>query len=85
MAQYSHSPQNGIVVSVGNFVKKGQLLGYAGNTGYSTVAHLHFGVHKLRNFDGLTSTLPTIFRAAEGFGITLEEGETYTSLSSVYN
>ena len=83
-AQYSHSPQNGIVVSAGDFIRKGQLLGYAGNTGYSTVAHLHFGVHKPENFTGLTSTVPTLFRTAEGFGITLEEGETYTSLSSVY-
>jgi murein DD-endopeptidase MepM/ murein hydrolase activator NlpD len=84
-AQYAHSPKDEIFVEVGDFVKKGQYLANAGNTGYSTVAHLHFGVHRPLNLSGLTATLPTLFRTAEGVGITLEEGSTYTSLSATYN
>ncbi len=42
VAYYAHMAS--IVVSKGQRVKKGQIVGYIGSTGRSTGAHLHFGI-----------------------------------------
>ena len=44
VTKYMHHSQ--IIVSAGQTVRKGQMIGYAGNTGWSDGAHLHFQVEQ---------------------------------------
>jgi murein DD-endopeptidase MepM/ murein hydrolase activator NlpD len=44
VAQYWHLEQNGVLVKVGELVKKGQVIGLSGNTGYTAFPHLHFQI-----------------------------------------
>jgi len=47
----SYNHLTSFVASAGQYVRRGQLIGYAGTTGYSTGCHLHFMVY----VDGYTS------------------------------
>lgn len=44
MAVYAHLREDGALVRPGEHVAAGQLIGYAGNTGFSSGPHLHFVV-----------------------------------------
>jgi murein DD-endopeptidase MepM/ murein hydrolase activator NlpD len=45
-------------VSVGTSVTQGEIIGYSGNTGYSTGAHLHFGVYQTVELKGFAGAGP---------------------------
>ena len=63
--EYYHLKQHGAIVGVGDKVKQGQLIGLSGNTGFTSLPHLHFAVYKaLPNGD--TQSLPFKFDSADG-------------------
>lgn len=49
MASYVHLDHRGVLVREGEAVKRGQLIGYSGNTGFTNGPHLHFVVRKPRD------------------------------------
>ena len=77
IAEYVHLRKNGVAVKLGRKVRAGDLLGYSGNTGFSTGPHLHFAVYQERF--GRRIFLPTPFRTEAGTSLLLVEGESYTS------
>lgn len=44
--EYYHLKQDGALVEPGQRVEAGQLIGLSGNTGHTTMPHLHFGVYR---------------------------------------
>ena len=46
ITRYLHLAYGSVKVKVGDLVKKGQIIGYMGNTGYSFGGHLHFEIWK---------------------------------------
>ncbi|MEO7308615.1 MAG: M23 family metallopeptidase [Ferruginibacter sp.] len=57
VAMYWHLQKDGVVVNAGDSVRKGQLIGYSGNTGYTAFPHLHFQVQDKNGNDIATRFL----------------------------
>jgi murein DD-endopeptidase MepM/ murein hydrolase activator NlpD len=46
-SEYEHLRYQGVTVSEGQHVKQGDVIGFSGNTGYSSIPHLHFVVYRM--------------------------------------
>jgi len=58
--EYYHLKKNGVTVIQGEYVNTGQKIGYSGNTGFSSLPHLHFAVYRAKPF-GKYESLPFVF------------------------
>jgi murein DD-endopeptidase MepM/ murein hydrolase activator NlpD len=67
VAEYAHLSPGADVVRVGQRVGAGDLIGYSGNTGYSSGPHLHFIVSKPSVTDGKVArqSVPVTFYASD--------------------
>jgi murein DD-endopeptidase MepM/ murein hydrolase activator NlpD len=61
--EYYHLKQNGVAVEIGEKVTAGQYIGLSGNTGFSSMPHLHFAVYRAKSYGNFES-LPFKFKAA---------------------
>ena len=72
MAVYAHLQLETLQFPIGTRVRRGQVLAFSGNTGYSTGPHLHFVIQK--NSGMKLVSIPFKFAGAKGRGFTPEEG-----------
>ena len=73
---YVHFRKDGVLVKAGDSVSRGQLIGLSGNTGWSSVPHLHFGVKKLLGGD-MGQSVPILLESRRGTVKVPAVGEVY--------
>ena len=78
MATYYHLQRYGVVVKVGEKVQRGALLGYSGNTGYSSGPHLHFAVFTAKSAR-TTRTIAVEFISEKGVVEVPTQGHSYVA------
>lgn len=74
--EYYHLQQDGALVEVGDRVERGQKIGLSGNTGHTTMPHLHFAVYRATEW-GNTQSIPVRFLSADGLVTRPRHGARY--------
>ena len=77
--EYYHLRKGGSVVDVGDTVTQGQKIGYSGNTGHTTMPHLHFAVYCPASW-GSAQSIPVRFRSSDGIIERPRRGARYQAL-----
>lgn len=77
--EYYHLMKNGSLIEVGDSVSRGQKIGYSGNTGHTTMPHLHFAVYRATDW-GNTQSIPVRFQGANGIIDRPRRGGRYQAL-----
>jgi len=63
--EYYHLDKHGALVDVGDTVERGQKIALSGNTGHTTMPHLHFAVYRAVSW-GRTQSIEVRFQGADG-------------------
>ncbi len=74
--EYYHLQKGGALVEVGDHVVQGQKIGLSGNTGHTTMPHLHFAVYRATEW-GNTQSIPVRFKSADGVVMRPRHGARY--------
>jgi len=78
LGKYFHLQQGSVTVKPGQWVGRGEPIARSGDTGYSNVPHLHFGVyHEVR--DGAGQSIAVQFAVRGGLVGQLRTGARYTN------
>lgn len=77
LGTYGHLMENGSIVKVGDYVQKGQKIGYSGNTGYTGSPHMHFAVVKVKS-NGKLQSVQIKMRTPTGVEERLMENKYYS-------
>jgi murein DD-endopeptidase MepM/ murein hydrolase activator NlpD len=77
--EYFHLQQNGALVNVGDSVSQGQKIANSGNTGHTTMPHLHFAVYRATEW-GNTQSIPVRFQGVDGIITRPRRGGRYQAM-----
>ena len=77
--EYFHLMQDGAIVEVGDSVAQGEIIAYSGNTGHTTMPHLHFAVYRATEW-GNTQSIPVRFQTTDGIIDRPRRGGRYEAL-----
>ena len=77
--EYYHLQKDGALVAVGDRVEAGQHIGLSGNTGHTTMPHLHFAVYRATR-GALPQSVPISFVSSEGVVYRPRQGRHYRAI-----
>lgn len=76
LGRYFHLQQGSVIVEPGQWVNRGKPIARSGDTGFSNVPHLHFGVYQLTR-DGVEQSIAVQFAVRGGLVGDLRAGARY--------
>jgi murein DD-endopeptidase MepM/ murein hydrolase activator NlpD len=77
--EYYHLAEGGALVEVGDNVVRGQAIALSGNTGHTTMPHLHFAVYRAIDW-GRTQSIAVRFDSTDGIIDRPRRGARYVAL-----